>query len=385
MCSLDAPAQPGKEYLTVTTTQRLVISCAFAAIVAGCTMAGLGIQPNSPASSDKAITAFGLASPAAAGVITEAAHTIAVTVPAGTSLSSLVPTIVDTGSAVSPASGVAEDFSIPVTYTVTAADATTQAYVVTVTEAPSSDKAITAFGFASPAALGVVTEAAHTIAVTVPFGTNLTSLVPTIAVTGSGITPASGAAEDFSSPVTYTVTAADASTQAYVVTVTVAPSPAKAITAFGFASPAAAGVIAEATHTIAVVVPFGTSPAGLAPIIVYTGSAISPASGVAEDFSIPVTYTVTAADASTQAYLVTVTVASAIVTFDSQSATVAANPTSITVTAPATTVVTLPTPPTRAGYFFNGWRTAIGGGGSVFTGSTPVTGDITVYAYWTVS
>ena len=85
-----------------------------------------------------------------------------------------------------------------------------------------SAKAITAFGFTSPAATGVIDEAAHTIAVTVPFGTTISALVPMIFITGASVSPASGAAHDFSSPVTYTVTAADASTQEYTVTVTVA-------------------------------------------------------------------------------------------------------------------------------------------------------------------
>ena len=91
---------------------------------------------------------------------------------------------------------------------------------------PSSEKAITAFSFASPAATGVVNESLHTIALTVPYGTNVTALVPTIAISGASVSPASGAAHDFSSPVTYTVTAADATTQTYAVTVTVAAPPA---------------------------------------------------------------------------------------------------------------------------------------------------------------
>jgi len=70
------------------------------------------------------------------------------------------------------------------------------------------------------------------------------------------------------------------------------------------------------------------------------------------------------------------------VTFDNQGATVAANPTSEKVTAPATTVGTLPTAPTYTGYNFAGWWTGVGGSGTEFTASTPVTADITVYAYW---
>jgi uncharacterized repeat protein (TIGR02543 family) len=71
------------------------------------------------------------------------------------------------------------------------------------------------------------------------------------------------------------------------------------------------------------------------------------------------------------------------VSYDSQSATVEASPTSKVVSSPATTVVTLPTPPTKTGYTFGGWFTAISGGGSEFLASSAVTADITVYAKWT--
>jgi hypothetical protein len=93
--------------------------------------------------------------------------------------------------------------------------------------------AITAFSFQglAPPVTGIIAEADHTIALTVPFGTSVTALVATFTTTEesvavgatlqvSGVTP-----NDFSSPVTYTVIAADASTQDYTVTVTLAPEP----------------------------------------------------------------------------------------------------------------------------------------------------------------
>jgi hypothetical protein len=93
---------------------------------------------------------------------------------------------------------------------------------------PSSTKAITAFNFngLTPAVIGSVNETDKTIALAVPYGTAVTALVPTITQTGSSISPASGVAQDFTTPATYTVTAANASTQAYLVTVTVGVAPA---------------------------------------------------------------------------------------------------------------------------------------------------------------
>lgn len=45
------------------------------------------------------------------------------------------------------------------------------------------------------------------------------------------------------------------------------------------------------------------------------------------------------------------------VTYDSQGAETLANPTFQQVVEPADTVVTLPTPPTKSGYNFDGWNT----------------------------
>jgi hypothetical protein len=170
-------------------------------------------------SSAKAITAFSFESPAATGTINETDRTIAVSVPFNTERNGLVPTItVSPQASVSPASGVPQNFTVPVTYTVTAENGTKQGYTVSVETLTA--KKITAFDFASPAATGVIDENAKTVAVSVPWNTVLTSLAPTITHTGSSISPASGAAQDFSSPKTYTVTAGDSSEEAYTITVT---------------------------------------------------------------------------------------------------------------------------------------------------------------------
>jgi len=66
------------------------------------------------------------------------------------------------------------------------------------------------------------------------------------------------------------------------------------------------------------------------------------------------------------------------VTFDSQGGSAVAAITGITSGA----TVTLPTAPTKTGYTFNGWFTAITGG-TAFTALTPVITDVIVYAQWT--
>ena len=227
---------------------------------------------------------------------------IAVTVPNGSDLTMLTPTIVSTGASVNPTSGSLVDFSGgPVQFTVTAADNSTAVYTVTVTEAPSSAKEITSFEIAG--AMGMITGT--DIAVTVPNGSDLTMLTPTIVSTGTSVNPMSGSLVDFSGgPVQFTVTAADNSTTVYTVTVTEALSSAKEITSFEID-----GAMGMITGTdIAVTVPNGSDLTMLTPTISSTGASVNPMSGSLVDFSGgPVQFTVTAADNSTEVYTVTVT------------------------------------------------------------------------------
>jgi Fibronectin type III domain. len=100
----------------------------------------------------------------------------------------------------------------------------THKYAKIVYALPSSEKDITAFTITGQSGSSTISG---TIAVTMPFGTDVTALTPSITVSPSAtVSPTSDTAQDFTSPVTYTVTAADTSTETYTVTVTVAPATA---------------------------------------------------------------------------------------------------------------------------------------------------------------
>ncbi len=243
---------------------------------------------------------------------------IGVTVPFGTNVTNLVATFTSTGASVTLSSSTqttgvtSNDFTNPVTYTVTAANGTTKNYSVTVTVALNPSKDISALSILGNTGSIVGTN----IGVTVPFGTDVTTLVATYSTTGASVTvnttiQVSGASiNDFTSPVTYVVHAADGTTKSYTVTVTVASNTAKDITAYSILGNT--GVIVGTN--IGVTVPYGTSVTSLTATFVTTGASVTVASttqvsgSTSNNFTSPVTYVVHAADSSTKSYTVTVKV-----------------------------------------------------------------------------
>jgi hypothetical protein len=71
---------------------------------------------------------------------TVGASSVHIALPPGTKVANLTPTITFRGVALSPASGVAQDFGKPVLYTVTGTDGSTRSYTVTVSLGTSSPK-----------------------------------------------------------------------------------------------------------------------------------------------------------------------------------------------------------------------------------------------------
>jgi len=237
------------------------------------------------------------------------------------------------------ASGVtAVDFSTgSVTYIVSAADGSQKFYSVTVVEALDTDKDLLWFGFQSvnnpglsADVTGVITEGTPgIISVTVPYGTPPAALKASFNTSGTAVTVAGSpqisglTPNDFTSPVTYRVYAADGSFKEYLVTVVVAPSSAREITAFSFGTAQNPFLISNVTGSIVegdpgsinLVVPYRTPVSSLVATFTTTGVRVSLdgldqlSTVTANDFTSPRTYTVHAADGSSRQYVVTVTVA----------------------------------------------------------------------------
>jgi hypothetical protein len=164
-----------------------------------------------------------------------------------------------------------------------------------------------------------------TVVVDVPAGTSPTSLIPTFTLSSGATAQAGGVpqtsgstVQSFSSPVTYTITAEDGSTRTFQVSLNYVSSPLKDLTAFSFTQAANTSLPQTFTGSInttaiAVAVPPSVYRGNLvASFTASPGATVSvgvanQATGVTpNDFSSPVTYTVTAANGTTKTYTVTV-------------------------------------------------------------------------------
>lgn len=190
---------------------------------------------NTPLSSNKTIQSFIFLKTDNSFLPTDIGGTISqdtinVVFPNGTSLNSLAPTIVISGASVDPANKVAQNFNVLKTYTVTAEDRSTKNYYVSCKVAQSDQKNIVSFIFtrANNPQLSADINATivnDSLIAVVPFGTNITSLKPSILITGISVSPSSLSPQNFSSTVQYVVTAENGSTKSYKAVITIEPGP----------------------------------------------------------------------------------------------------------------------------------------------------------------
>lgn len=275
------------------------------------------------------ILKFGLGKPPQKGevIINPDTHRVDLEVQYGTELTYLIPIFSLSEGATASVNGIeqqssitATDFTNPVSYTITAEDgATVQDWIITITVAAVDDPAFLSFDFGSPPQTGasIIDPDLHSVQVKVGNGTDLTRLVANFtlpenasATVGEVAQESGKTRNDFSDPVTYTITAEDGTTvQDWIVTVTEAALYETDILLFSFGSPPQVGdaMINPVNHTVDIVVEDGTNVTGLVASFTLSEGASAKVDEVeqesnttANDFTTPLTYTITASDGETK-------------------------------------------------------------------------------------
>ncbi len=177
---------------------------------------------------------------------------------------------------------------------------------------PSSNAEILDFSFELQTGSAIIDNEESSVTIEVSPFAIITGLTPTITVSPfATINPPSGVPQDFSNPFVYAVTAQDEVTiRDWTIYVTQAtePSSEAEILSFNLAEQTSDAIINSELATVTVEVGFGTDITNLSPSITISPLAtIDPASGVPQDFSDPIEYTVTAEDNTQKVWTVTVT------------------------------------------------------------------------------
>lgn len=261
------------------------------------------------------------------GVIGES--TITLEVPYGTDVTSLIPTILMTGSKVIPKSLIANDFTNDVFYDCYSQNGSKTNYVIKVSEEEAGDCEIFEFWFSETLNTAINSDFygvinGTDITVNVPYGTTISSLIASFKTNANTIsigatTQSSGVtSNDFSTTLTYVLEDHNGLNVNYTVNVFVADvGTNKEITRFYFSNEdnpmfpvTYEGTIDEDTHLIDVEIENRTNFRALYPTIHITGVSVSPKSKSKVNFSTDDSYTFTVTDynGATQDYDVNLTV-----------------------------------------------------------------------------
>jgi pectate lyase len=176
----------------------------------------------------------------------------------------------------------------------------------------SSETEVSVFKLPGQVGNETISYAAGTIAVNVAAGTDISNVAPSTFTISSGATvsPLANAAQNFTNPVNYTVTAQDGTTtKSWTVTTTFVQSSEKEITAFRLSNAQIGNAsINSSTGQILVTMPLGENLASLTPVTftLSNSASVNPSTATARDFSSPVNYIVTAQDGSTKQWTITV-------------------------------------------------------------------------------
>ena len=308
-------------------------------VVTGVASAPIGAFPGSqicgfaiPYTSPTDILTYSFPEQAAPADINYIDHTIDIDVVYGTDVTALIADFTLVGTASAEVGGTpqvsgttANDFTSPVTYTVTGDDLSTQDWLVTVGVAQNTATDILTYSLPGQTGSAAIYPVSEEVYVDFPFGTDVSNLIATFTLSDgatadiggtpqeSGVTP-----NDFTSPVNYTVTAENGTDVAYwTVYANIADNDSTDILAYSFPEQTGAADIDDGLHTVEIEVAYGTDVTTLVADFELSTGATATVGGndqisgnTINDFTNPVTYAVEAEDGViTQDWTVTVTVA----------------------------------------------------------------------------
>ena len=178
--------------------------------------------------------------------------------------------------------------------------------------APSTEAEILTYTLPSQLSDATINSEAALINITVAYGTDMSTLNPTITVSDGATYEAANpvVGDPFTTTIDYDVTAEDGLTvkqwTAIVHRSTIAHTE-KDILSFSFDGQLGESVIDVDAHTVSATASWNVNLSAIAPTITISPWAtISPATGVAQNFSNPFVYTVTAEDGTAQEWTVTI-------------------------------------------------------------------------------
>ena len=191
------------------------------------------------------------------------------------------------------------DYTSDVTFTITAQDGTTKTYTVKV---KNTEKKVLSFKLAGVD--GTIDESKKEITVVLPFGNHdITKLTGTLTLSPQATADKNISTEiDYTSDVTFTITAQNGTTNTYTVKVR---NSEKKILSFKLAG--VDGTIDHSKKETLLAVPYGNDLTNLnATYTLSDGATVTPKPESVKDYTSPVSFTVTAQDGTTNTYTVSV-------------------------------------------------------------------------------
>ncbi len=241
------------------------------------------------------LLSFGIVVPAVSGIITQTTNggTVALTVPFGTNLSSLIAIFNLSDSANAFVNNIKQNsassnnnYTNIINFKVVAQDTNySKNYLITLDLGRSKSCDLLAFAIQLPSATGIIlpTPTGGNISVVLPFGSNLSNLKSIFTLSDSAkayinnIQQNSGITNnDFTSTLVYKIIAQDTSySKFYYITISVAPSIEAKLLSYQILNPVALGTISNTTYggLVNITVPFGTNITNLASQFTLSDSA----------------------------------------------------------------------------------------------------------------